>query len=63
MEEAGSASNDAIPLSSIMSYEESAANLGTYREQAIQAIESLRQLRGELYGIILAYELVALRRR
>lgn len=48
MEEAGSNGSDAIPLSSIMSYEESAANLGMYREQALQAIESLRQLRGEL---------------
>ena len=38
---------DSIPLHSIMSFEECAANIALYREKAIQAINSIQQLRGE----------------
>ena len=41
--------SETIPLHSIMSFEECAANIGVYRQRAIQAINSIQQLRGELF--------------
>ena len=39
---------ESIPIRSIMGFEESAANLGQFKDQAIAAIQSIQRLRGEL---------------